>query len=245
MRYGTAIAVGALIAVLAGLVITGWKVGWGPFTFLQFNEQQNAIIRKYNSNAQTGEIIFYGASNFRLWAELENDLADYKVQNHGFGGCTDEDLMERADVLLYPYMPKIVFFQTGSNDYVPLKGTDTEKVAACMETKSEMFDTFHAQLPDAHFVVMSGLLLPGRSQYAPLTRRINAELKAYCDSHKEYMTFVDAEVMTYNGGTYRSELFISDGIHLNRDGQQLWCRDYIAPLIEMLIEQMGADNLRR
>lgn len=29
--------------------------------------------------------------------------------------------------------PAIVFFQTGSNDYVSLKGTAAEKVAACMD----------------------------------------------------------------------------------------------------------------
>lgn len=118
-----------------------------------------------------------------------------------------------------------------------------EKAAACMENKARMFDSFHVELPDAHFVVMSGLLLPGRSRCTSLTCQINSELEAYCEFHEEYMTFVDAEAMTYDGSTYRSELFIADGIRLNRDGQRLWCRDYIAPQIEMLIEQMDTNNL--
>ena len=234
-----------LAACLIGLVITGWKIGWGPFTFLQFNEQQNAITEKYDSKSRQGEIIFYGASNFRLWMEMENDLSGYKVQNHGFGGSTDKDLAERADVLLYPYAPKIVFFQTGSNDYVSIEGTDEEKVAQCMAYKAQMFDTFRAQLPDAHFVVMSGLLLPGRSQYTALTQMVNDELQKYCEEHAAYMTFVDAEAMTYADCAYRTELFIEDGIHLNRDGQLEWCRDYIAPQIEKLIEELGAEELRR
>ena len=45
---------------------------------------------------------------------MENELKGYKVQNHGFGESTDRLLVQYADRLLYPYGPKIVFFQTGS-----------------------------------------------------------------------------------------------------------------------------------
>lgn len=44
------------------------------------------------------------------------------IQNHGFGGSDDQDLMDCAPDLLYPYNPGIVVFQTGSNDYVHVKG---------------------------------------------------------------------------------------------------------------------------
>lgn len=38
--------------------------------------------------------------------------------------------------------PAIVFFQTGSNDYVSLKGTAAEKVAACMDYKKQCLPRF-------------------------------------------------------------------------------------------------------
>lgn len=69
--------------------------------------------------------------------------------------------------------PAIVFFQTGSNDYVSLKGTAAEKVAACMDYKKQMFAEIHKQLPVAKLVVMSSLLLPCRSEYRELTEEIN------------------------------------------------------------------------
>ena len=128
-----------------------------------------------------------------------------------------------------------MFFQTGSNDYVVISGTDEEKVAACMAYKREMFDAFHQALPDATFVVMSGLLLPGRSEYTGLTQRINQELEAFC-AERDYMIFVDASAMTYDGTNYRSDLFISDGIHLNHEGQLLWANDYILPQLAALWE---------
>ena len=196
MKNSTKIALaipGGLAAVcLAGLAVTGRQTGWGPFRFLfrGFEAEVAAIERKYDAAARKGEIVFYGASNFRLWTEMEHDLADYRVQNHGFGGSTDRLLMRYADRLLYPYEPKIVFFQTGSNDDVEQPGTDAEKIEACMAFKREMFSAFHARLPDAQFVIMSGLLLPGRSQYTALTQEINRQLQALC-AGQDYLHFVE------------------------------------------------------
>lgn len=176
------VAAALVVASLAGLMITGLKIGWGPFSFLHtWDKDVEKLQQTYPAEENQNSIIFYGASNFRMWTEMENDLPEYRVQNHGFGGCTDQDLMHYADKLLYPYHPAIVFFQTGSNDYVSLKGTDAEKVAACMDDKKQMFAEIHDQLPDAKLVVMSGLLLPGRSEYRELTEEINKALAAFCE----------------------------------------------------------------
>lgn len=175
---------------------------------------------------------------------MENDLPEYRVQNHGFGGCTDKDLMHYADKLLYPYHPDVVFFQTGSNDYVSLKGTDEEKVAACMDYKKKMFESIHEQLPDAKLVVMSGLLLPGRSEYRVLTEKVNGALEALCQE-TDYLWFVDATAMTWDGQHYADALFIKDGIHLNHDGQLLWMRDYIRPMIETLVSEFDLSQVKK
>ena len=94
---------------------------------------------------------------------------------------------------------------------------------------------FHEKMPNAKFVVMSGLLLPGRSTYTELTIMVNAALKEYCET-QEFMTFVDANQMTYDDTQYRTDLFIKDGIHLNHTGQLTWRDEYIKPAIETLIK---------
>ncbi|MGN1024639.1 MAG: GDSL-type esterase/lipase family protein [Lachnospiraceae bacterium] len=233
MRAGAFAVCGACAACLAGLAAAGRYVGWGPFGFLEFDKEERAIRKRYDADTRKGEIVFYGASNFRLWTRMDEDLAPYPVQNHGFGGCTDKDLMERADTLLYPYAPRLVFLQTGSNDYARLAGTDEEKVAACMATKREMFDAFHEALPDARFVVMSGLLLPGRRAYTAITRKVNRELEVLCGARDD-MTFVDASAMTFDGTNYNTELFRRDGIHLNHEGELAWRDGYILPVLEKL-----------
>ena len=117
-----------------------------------------------------------------------------------------------------------------------IQGTKEEKVEQCMRFKETMFETFHEMLPDAKFVVMSGLLLPGRSQYTELTMKVNDALAGLCARY-DYMVFIDAQSMTFDGEAYGEELFVSDGIHLNRDGQRLWCESYIRPALKELIEK--------
>ena len=233
-----------IIAVLLGLIFTGMYVGWGPFTGLFWGQEVKRVQKQYPAEEYQNGIVFYGASNFRLWTEMENDLSNYHVANCGFGGSTDKLMVEYAEDLLYPYEPSIVFFQTGSNDYVEMDGSDEEKVSACMEYKEYMFTTFHERLPDAQFIVMSGLLLPGRSDYTQITQKVNDALKELCEKY-DYMTFVDSEEMTFDGENYAEELFVSDGIHLNHDGQLLWCEKYIRPAIENAIEEYGLEQVRK
>ena len=183
-----------------------------------------------------GEILFYGASNFYLWKDMPADLAPYRVLNHGFGGSVDPDLALFADELLYPYAPRIVFLQTGSNDYVMRSGTDQEKVSACMAYKKEMLGQFMARLPGADFVLMSGLHLPGRSHFREMTTEINRQLRALSDE-TERLYFVNADALTWNGEAYAASLFLEDMIHLNREGQLAWARGYILPMIRRLAEK--------
>lgn len=210
----------------------------------EYERQVRAIEKKYDAQARKGEILFYGASNFYFWKKMEEDLSEYRVQNHGFGGSTDVMLMERAERLLFPYEPKIVVFQTGSNDYVRRSGTDEEKIRACMDYKKEMFSRFHRELPEAVFVVMSGLFLPGHREFTALTQEINRQLAELCDA-VPYLYFCDASELTFDGSAYREELFRGDRIHLNHKGQLLWSNHYIRPMLEQLITEYSFSSLKK
>lgn len=226
-------AAAILLLVIQPLYTLGINFS-GPWRHLAVSK----IVRKYPASDYQNGVVFYGASNFARWKDMENVISSYPVQNHGFGGSADRDLIQYADELLYPYSPRIVVFQTGSNDYVQEEGTDAEKELKCMNRKREMFTAFHEQLPNARFVVMSGLLLPGRSEYLELTREVNRQLEALCEE-LDYLSFVDASDMTYQDGKFAEELFVKDGIHLNSDGQRIWAEQYIIPALDALCAQYG------
>lgn len=221
----------ALIALNVVFIVLGLDFQ-GPYRGLA----KVAITNTYNSETCHGNVVFYGASQFTKWHEMEEDLKPYKVQNHGFGGSTDKDLVAWADDLLYPYEPSIVFFQTGSNDYVQSKkATDVERIQESMDYKMYMFEMFHEKLPNAKFVVVSGLLLPGRSQYSDMTKKINKKLSSYCES-LDYMYYLDTVDLTYDSktNTYYEEMFVSDRIHLTHEARIQWAQNYILPELALL-----------
>lgn len=223
-----------LIAVIVWIEV-GIHVEWGPFKFLAFDKRESEIIQTYDADERKKEIVFYGASNFRLWKEMEEDMKPFVVQNHGFGGSTDKDLIERADTLLYPYDPSIVVFQTGSNDYPNQKGNEEEILTKVIEQKKAMYLEFHNKLPKAKFAVISGILMPGRKQYDEIVMQVNAFLRSYC-SEIDYMYFIDAEDMTIDqNGNHIESMFIKDGIHLTHDARIKWADEYIKPVLEDIV----------
>ncbi len=251
MKYGKVLGVTAAICLSAFSVnVWGEETQSEPTIVIQgeleprdwWQGMADKIQETYSSDRQ-GEIIFYGASNFARWENMEEDMKEYKVQNHAFGGSIDADLVYFSDQLLFPYNPSIVFFQTGSNDYVELTGTDEEKVQKCMDYKKQMFEAFHERLPETKFVVMSGLLLPGRSEYVELTEEINQQLKEYADQ-TDYIEFVNADDLTYDGSVFNETIFEEDLIHLNHEGQLEWYENYIKPEIEKVIKENNLENVR-
>lgn len=224
-------AVATTVAATGALVYLGENF-IGPFRFLHVDKVARKNPKKYYQNG----VVFYGASNFRLWTDMKDDLAPYKVANSGIGEATDKDLVQYADKLLYNYNPNIVVFQTGSNNYIKAKGNVDEIVKSCMLYKQYMFTLFHEKLPDTKFVVLSGLLLPGRHDYLDITIKVNYQLQKFCEEHSDFMTYVDCDSLTYQDKTYRDSLFLKNGYHLNRAGQVEWANKYIKPVLDEIAQ---------
>lgn len=52
----------------------------------------------------------------RFWDNMSNDLAPYKVRNHGFGGSRSWELIHFVDKLVTQFKPKVVVTYCGSLD---------------------------------------------------------------------------------------------------------------------------------
>lgn len=219
------------VSPIIGLAVTGATIGWGPFSFMYWPKEVKRVLKENPYDDYQKGIVFYGASNFRLWKEMKEDLQPYNVANCGFGGSTDKMLMEKADKLLYPYNPELVFLQTGSNDYPGMTGSYEEIAKEVFDTKKEMYSEFHSKMPETKFFVMAGILMPGRSEYTPIVTKVNEYLRDYCAT-TDYVTFLDSESLTYKDGEYITEYFIKDGIHLTHEARLIWANDYILPAIK-------------
>lgn len=186
-----------------------------------------------------GDIICYGPSNITWWYSLEQDMLPYHAQNHGMGGCIDDDMINYAPRILYPYKPTAVIFQTGSNDIAG--GIPLETI---LNNKRKMYAEFLKNMPQAKLIVCSGLPLPGRPQYWDATVETNALLKEMCEQ-TDRLYFLDAtddmltdhgpeRFRTSDGRYFNPEYYRVDKIHLNKKGHDVWTRLMKEKLAEIL-----------
>ncbi len=192
-------------------------------------ESNEAAVRMIEAQypPKPGAIVFYGPSNITFWYSLERDMLPYRAENHGMGGCVDEDMIRYAPRLLYPYQPAAVFFQTGSNDIA--SGIPLETI---LENKRRMYALFLEHMPATELIVCSGLPLPGRTQFWDATVKTNELLRELC-ARTERMHFMDAtddmltdcgpeELRTSDGRYFNPALYRMDRIHLNKRGHDVW-----------------------
>jgi lysophospholipase L1-like esterase len=227
--------------IYEGLDLSSWKSGWEPGApvFTGYEGEVEAIERKYPAERSSDmplRTVFYGASNFRKWKNMDADLKEFGVQNHGFGGATDVLLVHYADRLLFPYAPDVAVIQSGSNDYAGLKGKPARQAAASLELKKRMYRYFLDKLPDTRFVLLSPLLMPGAPYFTETSLLVSEGMAEICRDLPR-LSFTDAAGLTYNCGEYRTELFVSDGIHLNRSGQ-LALKDIVKEVLHGIFEDI-------
>lgn len=225
---GVTVATGGTLGILSYL---GGSQYVGPFRGLSIG-----IIRSRNKPQDSqNRILFYGASNFRLWDNMEKDMEGYGykgVLNHGFGGAMDKDLIQYASEIVYPYQPKALFIQTGSNDYAGgLSRKDVE------ENKITFYTDLRSHLPDTPILIMSGLPLPGRQEYKASIDSVNVFIRDYCKEHENFF-FLDADpIMLNSDGSYKPEYFRSDQIHLNQEGHDAWTKLMVETLHSIGIDE--------
>ena len=218
----------AVVGTLIAFTVSGYVYYMGPFKQLAIEK-----IRWNYSTDRTGEIIFYGPSNFARWWNMEEDMAahGFTVQNHAFGGSTDRELIDEAEYLVYPYAPRAVFLQTGSNDYAA--GLTLSEVKA---NKTELYSSLSENLPDAVIIVMGGLPLPGRREYRKQTAEVNAFIADYCAAHENFYYGDSDSVILGEDGQPPAAYFESDGVHLTQKGHDAW-----TPLMVSLLEKAGIE----
>ena len=225
-NIGTALIVLAALVVLLALaffIFLGTQ-SLGPFGHIAVTR----VRKTYDAAKRKNEVVFYGPSNFTLWEQLDEDIKPFKVQNHGIGGTTDKIMMKFAQELVFDYEPKVVFFQTGSNDYS--MGSTVEQVK---ENKKKMYAMFREKLPETKLCVMAGLFIPARPQFWPQIQEVNEFLADYCAQY-ENMIFVDGNGPLMNDdGTANEKMYRPDKLHLNHEGELRWGSSML-PVLEQI-----------
>ena len=164
-------------------------------------------------------IVFVGSSSIRLWPDLRADFPGRNVIQRGFGGSRLDEVLYYAPRMVLPYKPQLIVLYTGEND------------VAEGRTPTQIFSDYKSfvalvqrHLSAALIAYISIKPSPSRWQLVDRMRETNSMIERYALTHPQ-LAYIDVFTpMIGPSGRPRAELFVSDSLHMNRDGYALWRR---------------------
>lgn len=162
-------------------------------------------------------VLFIGSSSIVFWKDLNTDMEGMPVLNRGFGGSTIPEVNYYTERIVFPYEPSMIVFYCGENDINA--GTSPEKVATDFKNWHQRVNV---RFPDIPIVFIS--MKPSLSRWAMKEQfqEGNALIKKYSDA-QENVSYIDVDpVMLNEAGEPDPDIFISDGLHMNRTGYERW-----------------------
>lgn len=171
-------------------------------------------------------IVFVGSSTFTKWTDLAQDFPDWPVLNRGFGGSKISDVLDHYAEVVTPYKAPLIVLYEGDNDIA--EGISVERVFQDYQTFVSRVKT---DFPSTKIAIVSVKPSPSRASWLPAMQDLNARLLTLC-ANTAGLRYVDtATPMLNNAGQPRPELFISDMLHMNAAGYDLWTA-VITPVLE-------------
>jgi lysophospholipase L1-like esterase len=200
-----------IILILSSCVLTAQE---RPFAkeIRQFKTEDS--LQRPPKNA----IVFVGSSSFRMWKDMQQDFPGYNIINRGFGGSSLPHVIEYADEIVIPYHPKQVVIYCGENDF--MNDTVTSEIVA------NRFITLHNKLrealPRTNIVYVSMKPSPSRQHLMDKISAANATIRNFLKK-KRKTAYVDIwNRMLDERGAPQKDLFLSDMLHMNEKGYEIW-----------------------
>ena len=187
---------------------------------MQWYEHEVQALERACGNRVNGSQppVFYGSSSIRLWDTLAEDF-DPRVLNLGFGGSTLEACDYFFARLVPPLRPRSLLLYAGDNDLGD--GRNVDRVFGFFLSLANRVSASLGAIP---FGFVSVKPSPARFAINDGIRRFNDLVRSEIEARASGY-YVDVfSAMVDQSGKPRAELFLEDGLHLNREGYRLWGR---------------------
>ena len=193
---------------------------------LPFAEEVEALQKKYDTlwDPAKETIVFAGSSSIKFWKDLETVFPEHHIVNSGFGGSKASDLLLHTDALILRYKPKQVFLYEGDNDVA-----GKENVKTIIGTTKKIIAQIKAEDATTAIVIIAAKPSIARWHLRRKYKKLNKHFKRLCNQDAA-LTYGNVWNIMLNKGKVKNDIFIEDGLHMNKKGYQLWYT-VIAPLI--------------
>src|SRR6516165_6238273 len=147
-------------------------------------------------------ILFIGSSIFRLWAQLDEQMAPLPVFNRAFGGSVTQDLLDRMDQIVIPYKPRIIVYYCGSNDV-----NAGEPAGAIIGRTKQFLKIVNEKLPDTFVYYTSIQKAPDKRSRWDVVDAVNREMERYSHDARQ-LGYIDLNPLLFDRqGNLREDLF--------------------------------------
>lgn len=202
-------------AMFFGFLALNSALGQDPARFQSEIDQYKTDTVNYS--AVKNLVLFTGSSTVRMWADLKKDFPDRFVLNRGFGGSHMSDLLYYADTLILQYRPRMIFIYEGDNDLDSGKTPDEILASARL-----LVEKIRGRLPGSAICFISAKPSIARwnlrESFCSFNRRLEAFTRAYPS-----VFYIDTwNHMIASDGKPETDLFLEDGLHMNRKGYDIW-----------------------
>lgn len=170
-------------------------------------------------------ILLIGSSSFTNWKDVQTYFPAHTILNRGFGGSSLPHLILYAEDIIFKYDPQQIVIYCGEND---LTGGPQINADSILNRFTRLFTLIRSRLPKVPVVYISMKPSPSRRMYLPVMQEGNRRIQAFLSKQKK-TGFVDVySAMLKQDGSIMSDIFLSDSLHMNKKGYQLW-QPLIAP----------------
>lgn len=171
------------------------------------------------------QVLFVGSSSIVQWKDtLAADMAPMPVINRGFGSSHIEYVNRWFDELVAPYRPRAIVFYAGENDLNA--GKPVERVVADFDGFMERKTRALGNTP-VYFISLK----PSKARITqfPQQTQVNEAIRRRAAERTD-LHFIDVVPGMLDGGKPK-EIFVADGLHMTREGYEIWTRAVRAALL--------------
>lgn len=193
---------------------------------LRLKEEVTSIVAGDSAVKNKDIILFTGSSSIRFWKDVAAYFPGHNVLNRGFGGSEMSDLLYYFDKLVLPYKTKQIFVYEGDNDIASGK-----KPQRILQGADSLLRLIRSKVsPGVEVIFISPKPSIARWELKDQYTVYNNLLKDWVKSKKN-VKYADVWTpMLDPSGKVMQDLFIQDGLHMNKKGYDIWAgviRKYI------------------
>ncbi len=165
-------------------------------------------------------ILFTGSSSINMWDDIQDYFPGRVIINTGFGGSHMSDLLFYLDDIVIKYKPDQIFIYEGDNDIASGK-----KPSEILKDTRKVVHQLNKALPSVPIVLISPKPSLARWELKEDYEKLNQGFDKYA-SKRDQIDFINVwPLMLNKEGQPIKELFIEDGLHMNRSGYEIWAAE--------------------